>query len=133
MKLSVKIVRLGCRYFGLLLIVSKSTKEDGYLYAFYSTPAESYQGTAAKQYEAYTHDKRFGDYFTNSFHMRVDEDITPFEKQDLEEPLFKIPAGGRIQYVRVDNPENIEAVRALLIRGLKKVLSRHQLRSGVLQ
>lgn len=114
------------RSFGLRVLrfiadrIEKYKKEDGHLYAFYSTPAESYQGTAAKQYEAYTHDKRFGDYFTNSFHMRVDEDITPFEKQDLEEPLFKIPAGGRIQYVRVDNPENIEAVRALLIRGLKK-------------
>lgn len=114
------------RSFGLQVLrfiadrIEKYKKEDGYLYAFYSTPAESYQGTAAKQYEAYTHDKRFGDYFTNSFHMRVDEDITPFEKQNLEEPLFKIPAGGRIQYVRVDNPENIEAVRALLIRGLKK-------------
>lgn len=100
--------------------INEYKKEDGHLYAFYSTPAESYQGTAVKQYEAYTGDKQFGDYFTNSFHMSVKEDITPFEKQDLEEDLFKIPAGGRIQYVRIDNPENLEAIRALLIRGLRK-------------
>lgn len=100
--------------------INEYKKEDGHLYALYSTPAESYQGTSVKQYEAYTGDKQFGDYFTNSFHMSVKEEITPFEKQDLEEPLFKIPAGGRIQYVRVDNPENLEAIRTLLVRGLRK-------------
>lgn len=94
--------------------------EDGHLYALYSTPAESYQGTAVRQYVKYTGDTQFGEYFTNSFHMKVDEDITPFEKQDLEEPLFMIPSGGRIQYVRIDNPENITAVKAVLIRGLRK-------------
>lgn len=100
--------------------IKEFKEEDGHLWAFYSTPGESYQGTAVKQYVAYTGDKQFGEYFTNSFHMKVTEEITPFEKQDLEEPLFDIPAGGRIQYVRVDNPENLEAIEALLTRGLKK-------------
>lgn len=100
--------------------IAQYKKEDGRLYAFYSTPAESYQGTAARQYFDYTGDNRFGEYFTNSFHMKVNEEITPFEKQDLEEEMFKIPAGGRIQYVRIDNPENFEAVKALFIRGLRK-------------
>lgn len=100
--------------------IEKYKKEDGHLYALYSTPAESYQGTAAQQYIEYTGDRQFGEYFTNSFHMKVDEDITPFEKQDLEEPLFCIPSGGRIQYVRIDRPDNIQAVKAAVVRGLKK-------------
>lgn len=93
-------------------------KEDGYLYALYGTPAESLCGTQAKQYREYTGDNQFGDYFTNSFHLHVSEDVTPFEKQDKECVLFHKCNGGHIQYVRVDNPDNVDAVKALVQRGM---------------
>lgn len=60
------------------------------------------------------------DYFTNSFHCHVSADITPFEKQDLEEELFHKCNGGHIQYVKLDNPDNIDALRAIVLRGMQK-------------
>lgn len=93
-------------------------KEDGYLYALYGTPAESLCGTQAKQYREYTGDNQFGAYFTNSFHLHVSEDVTPFEKQDKEYELFHKCNGGHIQYVRLDNPNNFNAVKTLIERGM---------------
>lgn len=99
-------------------------KEDGYLYALYGTPAESLCGTQAKQYHTYC--QYFGiedefeglEYFTNSFHCHVSEDLTPFEKQDKEFKLFHKINGGHIQYVRVDNPENLKALESMIRRGM---------------
>lgn len=98
--------------------IEEFKKEDGYLYALYGTPAESLCGTQARQYREYTGDNQFGDYFTNSFHLHVSEDVTPFEKQDKEYELFHKCNGGHIQYIRVDNPNNIPAVKALIKRGM---------------
>lgn len=98
--------------------IEEFKKEDGYLYALYGTPAESLCGTQARQYREYTGDNRFGDYFTNSFHLHVSEDVTPFEKQNKEYELFHKCNGGHIQYVRVDNPDNVNAVKALVQRGM---------------
>lgn len=100
--------------------VNHFKKEDGYLYALYGTPAESLCGTQASQYSKYTGDTQFGNYFSNSFHCHVNEDITPFEKQDLEEDLFHMVNGGHIQYVRLDNPENLQANIAIIKRGMDK-------------
>lgn len=98
--------------------IEEFKKEDGYLYALYGTPAESLCGTQAKQYREYTGDNQFGDYFTNSFHLHVSEDVTPFEKQDKEYELFHKCNGGHIQYVRLDNPNNFNAVKTLIKRGM---------------
>lgn len=100
--------------------VEQFKKEDGYLYAVYGTPAESLCGVQAKQYAEYTGDNQFGEYFTNSFHMHVNEPITPFEKQDAEYKMFHMCNGGHIQYVRVTNPENLQALKALVLRGMEK-------------
>lgn len=100
--------------------VEKFKKEDGYLYAVYGTPAENLCGVQAKQYAEYTGDNQFGEYFTNSFHMHVNEPITPFEKQDAEYKMFHMCNGGHIQYVRVTNPENLQALKALILRGMEK-------------
>lgn len=98
--------------------IEEFKEEDGYLYALYGTPAESLCGTQARQYREYTGDNQFGDYFTNSFHLHVSEDVTPIEKQDKEYELFHKCNGGHIQYVRVDNPSNVIAVRNLIKRGM---------------
>ena len=106
-------------------------KEDGYLYAIYGTPAESLCATQAKQYNAFCEDRGIDnvfahtehyskEYFTNSFHVNVTENITPFEKQDHEFQDFHLCEGGHIQYVRLDNPENKDAVRAMIERGMKR-------------
>lgn len=100
--------------------VEQFKKEDGYLYAVYGTPAENLCGVQAKQYADYTGDHQFGEYFTNSFHMHVNEPITPFEKQDAEYKMFHMCNGGHIQYVRVTNPENLQALKALILRGMEK-------------
>lgn len=100
-------------------------KADGYLYALYGTPAESLCGTQAEQYHKYCkragiEDKLEGvKYFTNSFHVHVSEDITPMRKQDLEFDLFHMIEGGHIQYIRLDNPENLAATKALIERGMR--------------
>lgn len=93
-------------------------ERDHYLYAVYGTPAESLCGTQAKQYAEYSGDTQFGEYFSNSFHCHVAEDITPFEKQDKEFKLFHKCNGGHIQYVRIDNPENKEALKTIIMRGM---------------
>lgn len=100
--------------------VEQFKKEDGYLYAIYGVPAENLCGVQAKQYADYTGDHQFGEYFTNSFHMHVSEPITPFEKQDAEYKMFHMCNGGHIQYVRVTNPENLQALKALVLRGMEK-------------
>ena len=98
--------------------IEEFKEEDGYLYALYGTPAESLCGTQARQYREYTGDNQFGDYFTNSFHLHVSEDVTPIEKQDKEYELFHKCNGGHICYVRIDNPSNVTAVRSLIERGM---------------
>ncbi len=106
-------------------------EEDGYLYAIYGTPAESLCATQARQYDrfcadegvdnVFRHTEHYSpEYFTNSFHVNVTEDITPFEKQDREFIDFHLCEGGHIQYVRLDNPENFAAVKAVIARGMKK-------------
>ena len=97
-------------------------KEDGVLYAIYGSPAESLCGTQLKQFrDKYGIVKGVSDkeFFTNSFHCYVGEDITPFEKQDKEIELFKMVSGGHINYVRV-NPDNKKALKSLILRGLEK-------------
>ena len=103
--------------------------EDHYLYAIYGTPAESLCATQARQYADYckemaldnefeNHEYYSTEYFTNSFHLNVAEDITPFEKQDHEFKCFHLCEGGHIQYVRLTNPENVEADKAIIERGI---------------
>ena len=92
-------------------------------YSIYATPAESLCMTQVQQFR-----KKFGviggvsdrEYFTNGFHMHVSADITPYEKQDLEETLFHKIYGGHIQYVKLDNPKNIEATRKIIERAMDK-------------
>lgn len=96
-------------------------KEDGYAYSIYGTPAENLCGVQVEQFR-----KKFGiikgvsdkDYFSNSFHYHVSEDITPFEKQDGEVGLFHKHTGGHIQYVRITNPSNLKAMKDTVKRGV---------------
>ena len=110
--------------------INEFKKADGYLYAIYGTPAESLCGTQAKQFADFCAGRGVKNdfegqehydpaYFSNSFHVNVTEDITPFEKQDAEFNNFHLCEGGHIQYVRVDNPENLESVETVIRRGME--------------
>lgn len=97
-------------------------QEDGWLYALYATPAESLAGTQARQFR-----EKFGvitgvsdkEYFSNGFHCPVDAQITPFQKQDFEFDLFHKINGGHIQYCRLDNPRNLDAIKTVVKRGMR--------------
>lgn len=96
--------------------------EDGLLYAIYGTPAESLCGLQIEQFR-----KMYGivpgvsdrAYVSNSFHCGVWEDITPIEKQDLENRFWNLFNGGKIQYVRYPINYNREAVVTLVRRAMR--------------
>lgn len=96
-------------------------EQDNHLYAIYNTPAESLCGTQVQQFR-----KKYGiikgvsdkDYFTNSNHLWVGEEVSPFEKQNKEIELFNKSKGGHIGYVRISNPSNFEGLKNIIKRGI---------------
>ena len=96
-------------------------EEDGILYAIYGTPAENLCGLQIKQFR-----KKFGivanvsdkPYVSNSFHCHVSEQISPIQKQDLEQRFWDLFNGGKIQYVKYPIDYNTEAVETLLHRAM---------------
>lgn len=57
-------------------------------------------------------------YVSNSFHCHVTEDITPIEKQNLEDRFWDLSNGGKIQYVRYPISYNLEAIKTLIRRAM---------------
>ena len=102
--------------------VNEFKEKDGYLYAIYGTPAENLCGLQVKQYR-----KKFGiqekvsdkGYVSNSFHCHVSENITPIEKQDLENRFWNLLNGGKIQYVKYPISYNTQAIKTLIKRAMK--------------
>ena len=96
---------------------------DNHLYAIYGTPAESLCGLQVKQFR-----KKYGivenvsdrPYVSNSFHCHVSEEISPIQKQDIEERFWALSNGGKIQYVKYPVDYNIEAIRTLIRRAMEK-------------
>ena len=118
-------------------------KEDHMLYAIYGTPAESLCGKQIKQLRNYVGKnvpalttagyeivKKGEDYVipgvcdreyvSNSFHCNVREDITPIQKQDLENRFWNYCNGGKIQYVRYPVGYNFKAMDTLVKRAMEK-------------
>ncbi len=102
--------------------VAQFKKEDGKLYAIYGTPAESLCGLQVTQFRA-----KYGvienvsdrEYVSNSFHCHVTEDITPIQKQNLENRFWNLSNGGKIQYVKYPISYNKEAIKSLIRRAMK--------------
>ena len=87
-------------------------------YSVYGTPIESTTYRFAKLLK-----KRFGviegvtdkNYITNSYHVRVTEEIDPFKKLTFESDFQELSPGGAISYVEVPNmKDNIEAVLEIM-------------------
>ena len=95
-------------------VCAKWKKEENISYSVYGTPLESTTYKFAKCLQ-----KRFGkienvtdkNYITNSYHIKVTEEIDAFKKISFESQFQKLSPGGAISYVEVpnleDNPEAI--------------------------
>ncbi|MBQ9991463.1 MAG: anaerobic ribonucleoside-triphosphate reductase [Lachnospiraceae bacterium] len=101
--------------------INEYKEADGHLYAIYGTPAENLCGLQVQQFR-----KKYGiiegvsdrEYVSNSFHCHVAEDITPIQKQDLENRFWNLSNGGKIQYVKYPIDYNIEAIKTLIYRAM---------------
>ncbi len=101
--------------------VNEFKHEDGKLYAIYGTPAESLCGLQVTQFRSkYGIVENVSDrpYVSNSFHCHVTEDITPIQKQNLENRFWNLSNGGKIQYVKYPVSYNKEAIRTLVRRAM---------------
>ncbi len=101
--------------------VNEYKEKDNKLYAIYGTPAESLCGLQVEQFR-----KKYGviehvsdrGYVSNSFHCHVSEDITPTQKQDLENRFWDLLNGGKIQYVKYPISYNKCAIESLIYRAM---------------
>ncbi len=101
--------------------INEFKEEDHVLYAMYGTPAESLCGLQVEQFR-----KQYGivenvsdrPYVTNSFHCHVTEELSPIQKQDLENRFWDLLNGGKIQYVKYPIDYNKEAIRTLIRRAM---------------
>lgn len=93
-------------------------KETGLGFGLYGTPAESLCYTFARKDKA-----RFGsieditdkEYYTNSYHVDVREEISAFNKLVFESQFQPISTGGCISYIEIPNMnKNIEALEQLI-------------------
>lgn len=103
--------------------IDRIKEEDQILYAIYGTPAESLCGLQIEQFrKVYGIIENVSDkpYVSNSFHCHVSEQMSPIEKQDKEERFWGYFNGGKIQYCRYNLGYNIEAIKTLVLRAMKK-------------
>ena len=101
--------------------VDEFKEEDSNLYAIYGTPAENLCGLQIRQFrEQYGIIEGVSDrpYVSNSFHCHVSEDITPIQKQDLENRFWDLSNGGKIQYVKYPIGYNTLAIKSLIRRAM---------------
>ena len=102
--------------------VAEFKEQDGLLYAIYGTPAESLCGLQVRQFR-----ERYGivpgvsdrEYVSNSFHCHVTEDISPIQKQNLENRFWNLANGGKIQYVKYPLQYNRVAMDTLIGRAME--------------
>lgn len=93
---------------------NKWKKKTGLGFATYGTPSENLTSRFADLTR-----ERFGvvegvtdrAFFTNSYHVHVEEEIDAFKKLEFESQFHSISSGGAISYIEVPNMQsNIEAV-----------------------
>lgn len=99
----------------------KWKEETNIGFSLYGTPSEGLCDSALKKTK-----KRFGvipgvtdkEWFTNSYHVSVEEDISAFEKLDFESEFQRISSGGSVSYVEIpDLTNNLEVVDEIVKHG----------------
>ena len=104
----------------------KKYKQDYKLnFAVYYTPAENLCHTALKKFR-----DRYGvmpnvsdrEYFTNSMHVPVWHDMSPFQKIDIEAQLTSFSTAGCITYVELPSTtkHNLDALEAIVLYAMDK-------------
>lgn len=103
----------------------KFKNEYKLVFSQYYTPSENLSRTALVAFR-----KKYGviknisdrEYFTNSMHIPVWHNMTPFEKIDLESQLTGYSTGGCITYVEIDASvaHNIDALEELVNYAMDK-------------
>ncbi|QQG32079.1 anaerobic NTP reductase large subunit [Citrobacter phage CkP1] len=101
------------------------TKETGFAFSLYSTPAENLCYRFCKL-DAEVHGDIPGitekGWYTNSFHVSVEEKISPFEKIDREAKYHYIAKGGHISYVELpDMKNNLKGLEAIWDYAVEKL------------
>ena len=94
-------------------------------FGVYYSPAENLCYTAMKKFkDKYGVIKNVSDkdYFTNSMHVPVWKDISPFEKIDIESQLTGYSSAGCITYVELDGgaKNNLKALEQLVLYAMEK-------------
>ena len=94
-------------------------------FGVYYTPAENLCYTSMKKFQ-----QQFGvipnvsdrDYFTNSIHVPVWKEVTPFEKIDIESQLTGFSSAGCITYVELDASvkNNLKALETIVSYAMDK-------------
>ena len=117
---------LAKRIYGLFKERCAQFKEEDKLnYGVYFTPAENLAFTAMKRFKAkYGEIPNVSDreYFTNSIHCPVWENMSAFEKIDIESQLTGYSSAGCITYVELESTckNNLDALEALVNYAMDK-------------
>ena len=117
---------LAKRIMGLFKQRCAEFKEEYQLnFGVYLTPAENLCYTAMKKFkEKYGEIPNISDreFFTNSIHVPVWEEVDPFEKIDVESQLTGYSSAGCITYVELDGSclHNIEALESMVNYAMDK-------------
>lgn len=106
-------------------ICAESKEKMKLNFGVYYTPAENVCYTAMKKFK-----KQYGeipnvsdkDFFTNSIHVPVWKEISPFDKIDIESQLTSYSSAGCITYVELDGgvQNNLEALEELVNYAMDK-------------
>lgn len=91
-------------------------------FGVYYTPAENLCYTAMTKFKKVYGDMFERDYFTNSIHVPVWEQISPFDKIDIESQLTGYSSAGCITYVELDGgmSNNLDALETLVNYAMDK-------------
>ncbi|MEG0372107.1 MAG: anaerobic ribonucleoside-triphosphate reductase, partial [Clostridium sp.] len=97
----------------------KVSSEDGLNFVCYATPAEGTAGRfTPRDREKFGEIERVTDkeFYTNSYHVPVDKEISLFDKMEIEGRFHSLCSGGHISYVELDSSinQNLEAFEKIL-------------------
>lgn len=93
------------------------TEESGFGFSLYATPSENLCDRFCRLDRA-----KFGEvkgvndkeYYTNSFHLDVNEKVNPFDKVDFESDYHRLSNGGHISYCEFPNVrQNLEGLETV--------------------
>ena len=121
-----KGMKLAKRIYKLFADKCKNFKEEYKLnFGVYNTPAENLCYTAMKKFK-----DKYGiipnvsdkDFFTNSMHVPVWEEMSPFTKIDIESQLTGYSSAGCITYIELSSTvkNNIDALETLVTYAMDK-------------